>query len=190
MAPTPAETLELGVFGRPHGVRGGVLFWPHNPASDALRVVRRGVRVASDGSAVAVRIIRAAPAGKGWALTLEGCTRREDAEALVGQSLRIDPALLPALDDDDAFYYHEVMGAEVVSASGARLGVVTDVFETSTDVLTVALADGVAPGGTLDVPVVGAYVVRIDRAARRVVLVDDAVALLALPGDDGEGRGA
>lgn len=173
-----SETLELGVFGRAHGVRGSVSFWPHNAASEALKTVKRGVRVDAQGVRVPVRIQSARASGKGWVVGLDGVSRREDAEALLGQTLLIDPALLPPIDDADEFYYHEVLGAAVVTQSGAELGVVTDVFETSTDVLTVRMADG-----ELLVPVVGAYVLSIDRAARRVIVVDDAVALLSL-GDD------
>ncbi len=171
-----SETLELGVFGRPHGIQGAVSFWPHNARSVALATIKRGVRLASDGVRHPVRILSARPSGKSWVVTLHGAARREDVEALVGQPLFVDPALLPAIEDDDEFYYHEVIGASVETASGEPIGVVSDVFETSTDVLSVKRT----AGGILDVPVVGAYVVRIDRVGRRVIVVDDVVSLLSL----------
>ena len=63
-------------------------------------------------------------------LKLRGIDTREQAEALRGASLEITEDDLPALAPE-TFYVHQIIGLEVVSTVGERLGVVADMFKTA-----------------------------------------------------------
>ncbi|MBT9561095.1 MAG: 16S rRNA processing protein RimM [Myxococcales bacterium] len=184
------ELIEFGKVGRPHGVRGAVLVWPHNPESTLLSDLA-SVEVRTPGQK-ARRLVFAArrrqPNGS-WIVTFDGLTSRDHAEALNGSTVWIRVAELPPLDEGE-YYHHSVIGASVLTPAGRELGRVTEVLETSTDVFVVN-----RPGrSALYVPVVGDYVLSIDGAARRVTVVEDAEALLDFEGDDdppagGDGEG-
>jgi 16S rRNA processing protein RimM len=162
------------VIGRANGLRGAVAFRPHHAESRALDTAK-ALTLVKDGVVRQVRVASARNASGGWMVTFTGVTDRTQAEALTGAVVFVDPATLPPPAEDE-FYYHAIVGAQVVTASGAALGTVADVIQTSTDVLVVDRG----PAGELMVPVVPAYVLDLDTTARRVVVVDDAVALLDL----------
>ncbi|MGI8417192.1 MAG: ribosome maturation factor RimM, partial [Nakamurella sp.] len=61
-------------------------------------------------------------------IAFEGYDDRVDAERLRGTLLTVDIADLPASDDPDEFYDHQLIGLAVRDLSGAELGVVTDVL--------------------------------------------------------------
>jgi 16S rRNA processing protein RimM len=69
-----------------------------------------------------LRIEAARPFGGNWLMRFAGVTTREQAEALRSTLLRGR-----ALDDEDAWWVHELIGSEVVGTDGARLGTVTAV---------------------------------------------------------------
>ena len=161
--------VELGVLIRPHGVRGAVLFRPHNADSTTLARCRQ---VYLGPATTPSRVRSARPTPKGWLLEIEGHDTREASEALVGTLLHVAAKDLPPPDPDE-FYYSDVIGAPVVTVSGAVIGRVTEVTVTSTDVFVIARESG----GELWVPVVPVYVVDIEKAPARVVVVDDVVEL-------------
>ncbi len=172
--------IEFGKVGRPHGVRGAILVWPHN-AESVLLADLASVEVRTPGLK-ARRLTftqrRRQPNGS-WLVTFDGMSAREHAEALNGSTVWIRECELPPLDDGE-YYHHSVIGASVVTPSGRELGRVLEVLETSTDVFVVS-----RPGRSLlYVPVVGDYVLTIDGATRRVTVVEDADALLDFDGED------
>jgi len=61
----------------------------------------------------------ARPFGACWLLVFVGVASREQAELLRGTVLRGRP-----LEDDDAWWVHELVGAEVVDRTGTHLGIV------------------------------------------------------------------
>ncbi len=68
---------------------------------------------------------------------LKGIDNREDAQTLTNTEIGVDLAAFPALDDED-FYWHDLIGCEVVNLQGYRLGKVSELMETgSNDVLVV-----------------------------------------------------
>lgn len=115
---------------------------------------RHGVRAADEGARGEVR------------LTLAGLRGREDAEACKGRLVLIDESALAPLGEDE-FYWHELVGFDVVDDHGAPLGVVEELWETGAhDVLVVSGASGerhLIPTAREIVPV-------IDRGARRIVV--------------------
>lgn len=75
-------------------------------------------------------------------LKFEGLDTRNETEKLVGGKLVIPESDAMALEDDE-FYEYQIVGAEVVTVAGERLGRVTRLLRTGgTDVLVVEGEDG------------------------------------------------
>jgi 16S rRNA processing protein RimM len=109
--------LEAGRVGRPHGLDGS--FHVTRPVPELLAagtVVQVG-----DGEARAIE--RRAGTSDAPILRLEGCSRREDAEALRGQTLSVAEADAPSLEPGE-FWAHELAGCRVVDGD-ADVGVVS-----------------------------------------------------------------
>jgi 16S rRNA processing protein RimM len=96
---------------------------------------------------------------------LEGLSDRDAAAALRGQVIEVPRASLPKLKRGE-FYWADVLGGEVVSTSGAKLGTLAGVTSNGAqDVMVVA--------GERErlIPAVSGPVVRqVDVAARRIVV--------------------
>lgn len=108
--------LEVGRILKPHGLRGEVV---------VAMVSNRPERLAT-GSVLQcqhrpLRIEHARPfeaTGEGrWLVAFAGIASRDDAEPLRGAVLEAPP-----LDDPDALWAHELIGAQVVATSGESLG--------------------------------------------------------------------
>ena len=98
-------------------------------------------------------------------LKLRGIDTREQAEALRGKSLEITGDDLPPLAPE-TFYVHQIIGLEVVSTVGERLGVVADVFKTAGNDVYVVREDT----REILVPAIGQVVKEIDLAGGRIVV--------------------
>ena len=75
-----------------------------------------------------------------WIVSFDGVSSREDAEALRGTVLRSPP-----LDDPDALWTHELIGAEVVSSAGETLGRVEAIEANPASDLLVLETGGLIP---------------------------------------------
>ncbi len=107
--------LEVGVIVKPHGIRGEV-------AVDAItnRAEQRfspGVVLESDRGPMEVLTVR--PHQGRWLVTFAGVVDRNTAETLRGLVLRAE-----ALEEEGAFWVHELIGVEVVGIDGTRYGTV------------------------------------------------------------------
>ena len=105
--------------------------------------------------------------GPGVTVQLSGTDTREDALTLRNVNVYAHDRELPPLDDGQ-FYYHELRGLPVETATGERLGEVTDVLDMGhQDLLVVRHA-----GGEALVPLQAPYV-RVRRGLE-VTLLDSA----------------
>ena len=97
---------------------------------------------------------------------LAGLRERADAQAYKSRLVLVDEQELAPLGDDE-YYWHELIGFEVVSASGDPIGQVVELLETGAhDVLVVA-----APaGGQHLIPTAREFLTEIDPEARRLVV--------------------
>ena len=146
-------------MGKAHGLTGEVVVTLVSNRPE--RAVVGSVFVTDRGE---LRIDAARPFGDHWLMTFAGVDTRERAEELRGIVLRARP-----LDDDDAWWVHELIGSEVVDTEGAHLGKVQAVVANpASDLLELE-------GGAL-VPL--RFVV--ERSAGRVVL-DGPAGLLDSP---------
>lgn len=146
--------LEAGRVGRPHGLDGS--FHVTQPLPEALV---EGARVQVDGDER--RVLRRAGTDDAPILRLDGCERREDAEALRGRPLLVAEADAPPLGDGE-FWAHELAGCRVVDG-GREVGDVARM-------VTLPSCEALEVGDRL-IPLVHDAIRSIDRDAR-VIDVD------------------
>ena len=123
--------LEIGRIGKAHGLKGEVTV---AMTSDRPERTRVGAQWLLDSGPVSVTAIR--PFQQRWIASLDGVTTREAAEALTGQVIRAQ-----AIDDPDALWVHELVGATVTTPDGRSWGEVVAVLDNPADDL-LELDDG------------------------------------------------
>jgi len=84
-----------------------------------------------------LRVLEWRPQGKGLVARLEGVEDRDQAAALMQRDIMVPRAQLPTLDE--GWYWVDLIGLDVETVSGERLGRVESLMETgANDVLVVA----------------------------------------------------
>lgn len=128
---TDVSLLEIGRIGKAHGLRGEVTALI---TSDRPERTSPGAVWQVAGRDVTVTAIR--PFQQRWIASLDGVATREAAEALSGQVVYAEP-----IDDPDALWVHELVGAELATPDGRTWGRVVAVLANPADNL-LELADG------------------------------------------------
>ena len=132
---TIPELLEVGIVGKAHGLRGEVMV---KLTTDRTERVQPGaVLHAAD---VVLTIGRSRPHQNGYLVLFDGVDDREAAEALRGAVLSAAP-----LDDPDALWVHELIGAAVVELDGTSRGRVEAVQENPASDLLVLESGALVP---------------------------------------------
>ena len=131
------DLLEIGRIGKPHGLRGDVMV---TITSDRPERLAPGAVWFLDGGPVTVVSARAQQ--HRWVVHLEGVDSREAADVIVGQVVSAEP-----IDDSDAIWVHDLIGAEVATPDGRTWGTVASVLANPADDL-LELDDGpLVPAG-------------------------------------------
>jgi len=169
----------VGRIGRPHGVRGQVTVEVRTDDPD-LRFAP-GTTLITEPAQRGPLTVEAMRWHSGTLLlTLalpdgQVVVDREGADALRNTMLLVPVDELPALDDPDSFYDHQLVGLAAVLPDGTEIGEVTGVRHEGTELLVVRRAEG----PELLVPFVSAIVPTVDLPAGRLV-VDPPEGLLDL----------
>src|SRR6201992_3033158 len=166
-SPGSAMQIAVGQIARAHGIKGEVTVAVRTDDPDVRFVP--GTTLATeppDRGPLTVAAIR-------WhsgrlLVTFEGVRDRNGAEDLRGTVLVLDSAEIPAPDDPDEFYDHQLIGLGVVTAAGDAVGEVTDVLHHGQDLLVVRRKP--APGTDALIPFVSAIVTDVDVAGGRLVI--------------------
>jgi 16S rRNA processing protein RimM len=147
--------IDAGRVGRPHGLDGSFHVTgavPELVAAAAEVEIAGGVRAVERRAGTPERPI----------LRLAGCASREDAEALRGETLRVDEALAPL--EADEYWAHELEGCTVHDGD-AEVGVVRRMIALpSCEALEVERTGG----GEVLVPLVRDAIRAVDREAKRI----------------------
>lgn len=112
-----ARLLEVGRIGRAHGVRGAVMV---TLSTDRTERLAAGTRLMCRGRWLTVEA--ATPHTRRWLVRFAELTDRNAAEALAGAELLAEP-----IDDPDALWVHQLVGARVVETDGTDRGTCTAV---------------------------------------------------------------
>lgn len=128
------EFLVVGHLTKAHGTKGDILIRPLTDRPEEVFAEGRRVIVGDEmggpGTAPAERLLETArPYKRGWRAKLEGVEDRNDAEELTGRYLLV-PAEERGEPEEGEFFYHQLLGLEVWTKAGERVGRVREVYET------------------------------------------------------------
>ena len=179
MSNSTPDTVVVGRIGRPHGVRGLATIEVRTDDPD-LRFVPGTALTTDPPERGPLTVV-----GRKWhsgTLLLQLADSagnvfgtREDVEALRNTLLLVPVSDLPAIEDPDSYYDHQLVGLAARLTDGTELGVVTAVRHEAQDLLVVRRPEH----GELLVPFVSAIVPTVDLDGGFVV-VDPPEGLLEL----------
>jgi len=157
------ERLAIGVIVAPHGNRGEVRMqvWTHFPEHI------QDLKTVYIGDDERPRRLRGVRTSRGLpVLSLQGITSREAADELRGAVVRIARDQAAPLEEDE-FYHFELIGMDVFTEDGQRIGSLTDIIETGANDVYVVNDD---EGKEHLFPALHDVVPDIDREARRITV--------------------
>ncbi len=164
--------VPLAEVARPHGVKGELRLKLYNRDSDILLEQDEVLLRPKDGPEQEVSVDRARRADDAILMKLHAVDDRDRADELRGAQICVQRTSFPPLEEGE-FYVCDLEGARVsVRRGGAAelepLGTVKELRTyPSVDVLVVAADDG---GKDWEVPLVAAFVERVDAERREVVV--------------------
>jgi 16S rRNA processing protein RimM len=160
----PEDLIIVGEVTRAHGVQGAVRVVPVTDFPERLLVLHEAVLVRR-GAARPMRVEAAQRDGAGVLMKFAGIDTPDAAEEWKGATVQI-PASQAVPIPPGQFYVFEVVGLEVCTPEGTRVGEVVDVIRTgSNDVYVIRPPDG----PEILLPAVDSYVHKIDVAAGRLI---------------------
>jgi 16S rRNA processing protein RimM len=160
---TLPEFVRVGQVTAPFGIEGAVKVYPLTDFEDRFAP---GAELFLDGRAVRVEWWK--PGHPTVTLKLAGIDNRTLAELHRGRYLEV-PAEEARQLAEGSYYHHQLVGLEVVTASGRRVGKLSNVLERpANDVWVVAAEDGAEHL----VPATRDAVIGVDLGAGRVTVQD------------------
>lgn len=158
--------VALGKVVGAHGVRGELRVVAYSGSLEALEGQDRVLLRFPGGALQPHELLGIKPHKSGFLVTLEGITGRDEARALAGSELAVPEAELPPLEEDE-FYWYQLVGLEVETTEGRRLGRVEEIMATGAADVLVVRPDG---RGELLIPATPEIVKRVSLAEGRMVI--------------------
>lgn len=176
----PADAVEVGRIHGAWGVKGWIKVQPFASDPQALFASKRWFLKPPESAAAkpsaswpeVLRVSQAREQGDGIVAAIHDLNDRDAAEALRGGRIFVPRSSFPSAAHDE-FYWVDLIGLAVFNREGALLGDVTGLIDTGAhSVLRVrpreAPAEASAESVERLIPFVGAYVDKVDLAARRI----------------------
>lgn len=157
-----SDCFFLGNISRTHGNYGELTFWL-DVDDPAAYCNLDSVLVEIDSALIPFFIKKISPAGKQLVYALvEDIDTIDKAQQLVGCGLYLPLDRLPRLDGNK-FYYHEIIGFELVDEAAGSVGIITDVYDLPANpVLSVDCR-----GTEVLIPLADPFIVKVARDERR-----------------------
>jgi len=167
---TTEKSLLIGVIGGAHGVRGAVRItsFTDNP----LNIGDYGALHDEAGHFFVVQPLRLHK--NSVIAQIEGITNREQAAGLNGVKLYLEREKLPPTQEEDEFYWQDLIGLAVFCHDGKLLGQVSAMFNFGAGDI-VEMKD--TQGNTHLIPFSRAAVPVVDLASQRIIIDIDAAGL-------------
>ena len=163
--------MVVGHVSKPHGMWGELsvqVLTDHPEELFARGAVMRPGDTGGQGpdpSLSVLQVEEARPFQKGWLVSFQGIGSRDAADFLRGRYLMVERERVPALVEGEVFY-HQLLGMEVVTTQGVRLGEISEVYE----LLPADLLEVRTEQGTVLVPFLDQIVRNVDVVGRRLVI--------------------
>ena len=157
------DCFQLGYIVRTHGIKGQVIaFFDVDFPEDYEEL--ESVFLLINGKLVPFFIDRIEPqAAAKFILKFEDLDTIQEAEKLKGVALYLPLTELPELEEDQ-FYFHEVIGYQVIDEAKGELGTVTDFFAMpNQDLMAMDFQ-----GQEVLIPVADEIILRTDKANKKI----------------------
>lgn len=154
----------VGRLGRPHGLRGEVLLDGSSLDAGELTGLRDFVWRGRDGATQPLTMRSARPAHVRMLVSFEGFHDRDTVSRLTNGELLADETRMPD-PGPETVYQFQLLGLEVVTEEGRRLGTLSDAFPTGAHWIYVVQGER-----ELMVPAIPETVKEVDLEARRIVV--------------------
>ncbi|KMY85854.1 16S rRNA processing protein RimM [Candidatus Paraburkholderia calva] len=173
----PDDAVEVGYIAGAYGLKGWIKVVPHatgKSGGDVLLAAKRWWLVKGRERKTA-GCLQSKVHADTIAARFVGCDNRDLAETLKGYVVYIARSDFPKLDDEDEFYWVDLIGLEVENEAGVALGRVADMIDNGVhSILRIEYPsvdkEGRAVAGERLIPFVGVYVKTVDRAAKRIAV--------------------
>jgi 16S rRNA processing protein RimM len=128
------EHLVVGHVSKPHGTRGEVFVWPLTDRRDEVfvetaRLLLGDEQGVAEPGATVLEVERVRPFKRGLLVKFARRETRGEVEELAGRYLLAPLSGLAPLEEGEVFY-HQLLGLQVVTPAGERVGRVREVYET------------------------------------------------------------
>ena len=119
----------IGRVVKPHGVKGKVKVEYYGVDLPALSVYREIFIEDEGGRPKAYEVLEALPQPPRLILRLKGIEKIEEAECLTGKEILVNREALLELEEGE-YYWADILGIEVETQEGKRIGKVKEIFPT------------------------------------------------------------
>jgi 16S rRNA processing protein RimM len=163
--------LVVGHLNKPHGTKGELFVWSLTDYPESVYAPGVLVHVADadgdepDPEIGALRITAVRDFRNGFLVSFQGVADRNRAEELRGRYLMMPIEELAPLAEGELFY-HQLLGMEVVTKDGRRLGEIAEVYE----LRPAAMLEVRGPEGDVMIPYLSHIVVETDAKEGRMVI--------------------
>ena len=171
----PPDAVEVGRVGEAWGVKGWFKVLAHSSAPEALYSSKRWYLMPSErgtrgfeGNRL-LRLIEVKEHAGGIVATAQSIEDRSAAELLRGARIFIPRSSFPSTQTDE-YYWVDLIGLEVVNREGQRLGRVKELLSTAAQAVLVLEFDEAGVPAERMIPFVSAYVDRVDRADKKILV--------------------
>ena len=158
--------IALGVIRKPHGVRGEASVEPWTNAAERFEELKRVTLVSPDEASTRPATISSARVhGRRVLVAFEGIDSPEAMRELANWTIEIPDEEARPLDDGE-YFLHDLVGMQLVDATGRPRGEVVDAYEGGGGVLLNVRHDG----AEFEVPFAADICTSIDVGAKRIVV--------------------
>ncbi|MUI12242.1 ribosome maturation factor RimM [Massilia dura] len=171
-AQVPDDLVQVGFIFGAYGLVGGVRIRPFSTDADAL--LHAKTWWLDKPGLHGVEVKRAKMHSGDVVATLVEIADRDRAEALKGAAVFIPRSQFPKLDDEDEFYWSDLIGLAVENQQGESLGVVHDMMSNGPQSI-LRVTPAAAPDGSQStderlIPFVDQFIITVDKAAKKIVV--------------------
>jgi 16S rRNA processing protein RimM len=155
----------IGRVIKPHGVKGRIKVEYYGVDLQGLSFYREIFIEDARGRPEAYEILEATPQPPRLILRLKGIEKAEEAGSLTGKEMFVNREALPELGEGE-FYWADILGVEVETREGKKIGKVKEIFPTGAN--DVYVVEG--RRGEILLPAIEEVIQRID-IKKRVMMV-------------------
>lgn len=165
------DCFRIGLFLRPHGVRGEVKMLSLTDDPKRFSRVHDAYLEYREGDYRPIRVQSARTIGEGFAIAkIDGIDTMDQAETLRDKYLCVDREHAVKLPED-TYFVKDLIGCRVISTDGSELGIMDDVYETNANDVYVVKGEGTK---RLSVPALKRLLAKVD-IGNKLIVFDAAV---------------